>query len=286
LGLTSLLAGAASMPFIAYHFGSVQVYFVLANLVAVPLTALWVMPAGLLALALMPLGLERLALAPMGWGIAALLRLAHAVAGWPGATLAAPHVPMGALLTMAFGLAWLCLWRGWTRALAVAPLLAGGVTAWLSVPPDVLAAADARLAAVRGTGALYVQAQRGGDAYVQAAWQQLVGLKVRDLAQAPGAVCDADGCSVQLRGSEVRVGAAGACGATVWVVLAGGAPACAGALAIDRAGLARNGAAAAWLSARPRLVTDRAVRGARPWVFLRPEQDRASLLDLPMAPTE
>ena len=31
----------------AYHFGHVQLYFVLANMVAVPLTAMWVMPAGL-----------------------------------------------------------------------------------------------------------------------------------------------------------------------------------------------------------------------------------------------
>ena len=55
--LTSLLAGVASAPFGAYHFGQIQLYFILANLVAVPLTALWVMPAGLVALALMPLGL-------------------------------------------------------------------------------------------------------------------------------------------------------------------------------------------------------------------------------------
>ena len=56
LFLTSLLAGAASMPYAAYHFGHVQFYFVLANLGAVPLTALWVMPEGLLSLALIPFG--------------------------------------------------------------------------------------------------------------------------------------------------------------------------------------------------------------------------------------
>ena len=47
LALTSALAGTASAPYGAYHFGHVQVYFVLANMVAVPLTAMWVMPAGL-----------------------------------------------------------------------------------------------------------------------------------------------------------------------------------------------------------------------------------------------
>ncbi len=46
LALTSALAGTASAPFGAYHFGRVQVYFVIANMAAVPLTALWVLPAG------------------------------------------------------------------------------------------------------------------------------------------------------------------------------------------------------------------------------------------------
>ena len=73
LALTSALAGTASAPFAAYHFGRMQVYFVVANMVAVPLTALWVMPAGLIALLLMPFGLDWLAYVPMGWGAEAIL---------------------------------------------------------------------------------------------------------------------------------------------------------------------------------------------------------------------
>ena len=58
LFFTSLVAGAASLPYAAFHFGRVQFYFVLANLLAVPLTAFWVMPQGLLSLLLMPFGLR------------------------------------------------------------------------------------------------------------------------------------------------------------------------------------------------------------------------------------
>lgn len=68
LALTAALAGTFSAPFGAYHFGQAQIYNVLANMVAVPLTALVVMPAGLASLALMPLGAEAVALVPMGWG--------------------------------------------------------------------------------------------------------------------------------------------------------------------------------------------------------------------------
>ena len=55
---TSILAGAATTPFGLHHFGRLQLYGVVANAVAVPLTSALVMPAGMAAVALMPLGLE------------------------------------------------------------------------------------------------------------------------------------------------------------------------------------------------------------------------------------
>ena len=112
LGLTSLLAGTASMPFGAYHFGRIQVYFVISNMVAVPLTAFWVMPLGLVALALMPLGLDRLAMLPMGWGVEAILWVARTTAALPAATLPVPHAPAWGLALVGLGMAWLGLWRG------------------------------------------------------------------------------------------------------------------------------------------------------------------------------
>ena len=93
LALTSALAGTASAPFGAYHFGRIQVYFVVANMIAVPLTALWVMPAGLIALLLMPFGLDWLAFVPMGWGVEAILYVARTTAAWPAATFDVPHMP-------------------------------------------------------------------------------------------------------------------------------------------------------------------------------------------------
>jgi competence protein ComEC len=44
LALTSALAGTFSAPYAAYHFGRIQIYYVIANVVAVPITAMWVMP--------------------------------------------------------------------------------------------------------------------------------------------------------------------------------------------------------------------------------------------------
>jgi predicted membrane metal-binding protein len=75
--LTSLLAGAATTPFGLHHFGRLQLYGVAANAVAVPLTSLLVMPAGLLALFAMPLGLEAWPLRLMGWGVEGVLVVAR-----------------------------------------------------------------------------------------------------------------------------------------------------------------------------------------------------------------
>ena len=125
LALTSALAGTASAPYGAYHFGHVQVYFVLANMVAVPLTALWVMPLGLLSLALMPLRLESLALVPMGWGAEAVVWVARTTASWPDATVAVPHMPAWGLAVLSLGIAWLGLWRTRLRLLGVAAIVVG-----------------------------------------------------------------------------------------------------------------------------------------------------------------
>ena len=55
--LTTLVAGAATTLYAAYHFGHITTYALVANLVAVPVTSLVVMPAALGAVLLMPLGL-------------------------------------------------------------------------------------------------------------------------------------------------------------------------------------------------------------------------------------
>ena len=47
LSVTSLIAGAATLPFAAQHFGMVTIWGVAANLLGIPLTGLWIMPAGL-----------------------------------------------------------------------------------------------------------------------------------------------------------------------------------------------------------------------------------------------
>ena len=179
LALTSALAGTASAPFGAYHFGRLQTYFVLANMVAVPLTAIWVMPAGLIALGLLPFGLERLALVPMGWGLDAILWVARTTAGFPYAIVDVPHMPAWGLGLVGFGMAWLGLWRGRVRLAGTALIAAGLISPVLIRPPDLLVSADARMVGVRTAAGMFVEHESGASKFTRDAWRQVPGRTVR-----------------------------------------------------------------------------------------------------------
>jgi competence protein ComEC len=189
LALTSALAGTASAPYGAYHFGHVQVYFVLANMIAVPLTAMWVMPAGLIALFLMPLHLEAVALIPMGWGAEAVVWVARATATLPAAVFGAPHIPVWGMCVFSFGLAWLGLWRTRRRLLGLPVMLLGLMSPLADHPPDLLISADGRLIAVRTEQGAFLQQTQGGSKFTRDAWMQY--WDVESLQPIPG-----DGVSI------------------------------------------------------------------------------------------
>ncbi len=292
LMLTSLLAGAASAPFGAYHFGRVQAYFILANLVAVPLTATMVMPAGLLALLLMPLGLEQVALWPMGWGLDAVLFTARLVSGWPAAVTLVPHMPAWGLAVTALGLAWLALWRSGLRLAGVPVILAGLLSGLVSPPADLLVAPDSRLIALRAPA--YLQSRPGASRFVLDSWQQYW---AEDLAVPfpengpPSAVqCTPAGCTVAQGGATVllaRSDKAAECTGVALVVSAEPArSACPALPRIDRFTVWRDGAHAVWLrDGAATVVSDRMYRGDRSWVAPSPASTRAGTT-LPLALTD
>ena len=105
--LMTVIATLGTAPFAIYHFHHLALYSPLANIVAVPLSAMWTLPWGVLACLLMPFGLERLALVPMGWGIDATIWIARHVSALPGDVWATPRLPLAGLLAIALGGLWL-----------------------------------------------------------------------------------------------------------------------------------------------------------------------------------
>ena len=290
LTLTSLLAGTASAPYGAYHFGHIQLYFIVANLLAVPLTAFWVMPTGLAALTLMPFGMEQLALAPMGWGIEGILWIGRTVASWPAATLAVPAMPGWGLVVFSAGLAWLGLWRSRARLASVPVMLAGLLSPLAAPPPDVLMSSDARLIAVRD-GGYWLQSRSGASKFVRDAWRDhLASGPLQPLQEGRPTSCTATACRIEPAGLLLLRDASRAMDCAGVRLLISTEPArgeCpAGVPYLDRFSVWRDGAHAVWLAPDgPRILSDRANRGDRPWVPP-PPRPRVNIPNLPMAAAE
>ena len=252
LVLVSLLAGTATMPYVAFHFHRLAPYGVLANLLAMPVVSLWVMPLGIVALLALPFGLDGSLWWLMGEGIAWMIAVAVWVTGLPGAVGRMASFGTGPLLLCSAGLVVLCLLRTWLRL--VGPLLMCCAVVWaIRTPqPDVLITADASAIAVRGADGRLAMFRTGSNAFAFREW-----LSADADARAPtdkglgdNFRCDAVGCTANLAdGSVVAIVKSAEafeedCRRAVLVVSGRDAPPGCAALVIDRQASRRSGAVA------------------------------------------
>ncbi len=196
--LTSVFTTLATMPFIFYDFQNTQVYGVLANIIAVPVVGIWVMPLGLLAFLLMPFGLDGFAFYWMGQGISIVIWIAHIVANLPGAVWHIPALPPIAIAFFAIGFAWLCIWQKPWRWLGVPIMLLGFATLPLQEKPDLLVAPGGKVMALR-VGKNYVFQGSARENFYRDSWVQWFGLREDELdldTDQPDFHCDDDKCLV------------------------------------------------------------------------------------------
>ena len=278
--LTSLVAGLATAPFAAYHFNRLALFGLGANMIAVPLMAVWIMPWAIVSFLLMPLGLEEIGLVPMGWGIEAVLGVASFVADLPGAAALVPEIPTVGLVLIVGGGLWLCLWRGGARMAILMPVAAGIATATLVAPPDLVIGRDGALVAVRTVNGATALNDARGKAFERDLW--LRRLAVREASPWPDAGlgpsgsigCDGAGCIVRLSNGRTvalirEAAAAEDCGRADYAVLLTRLPRrfCRGAeVVVDGFALWRDGAhAVRFTEDGPVVDTVRGHRGDRPW---------------------
>ena len=289
IALTTLVAGAATAPFALYHFNRYAAYGLAANLIAIPLNSVWVMPWAVIGMLLMPFGLEGPAFRMMGWGIDGIIATAETVAGWSGAVTLLPAMPIWGLILTAAGGLWLCLWtRPWR--LAGVALVAAGLASLLVVrPPDILIDGRGSLLGIRtADGGLALSGWRG-DRFVQASWLRLAGQEeappywpVAGTSPDGRLSCDALGCVYRAGGwtvalvqsPEALVEDCRLADVVVATVPVGRS--CRGPTAIvDRFDLWRDGAHALWLSGGVvRVESVNGNRGRRPWV-VRPAKSQS-----------
>ncbi len=282
--LTSVIAGLATSPFAVYHFQHVALFGLITNAIAVPIAALWVMPAGVLVMIGLPFGLADIPLQMMFYGIDLILVSAHALASMPGAAadVAAPSTTSLAFV-VAGGL-WMSLWQTNWRFLGLPVFVIGLMGPLYASKPDIIVDGDARILAV-GNAKHELQTSSSRRARFEAAsWQRRLGSSstpkawVRDAEILhDGLRCDALGCTFQRNRQLIAIALyadtlADDCRGSAFVLalVPIRSPCEPPWGSIDRFDLWRYGTHAIYFDAQgPVIQTVNGVRGKRPWVNAR-----------------
>jgi competence protein ComEC len=272
--IVSLLAGTATIPYIANHFHRISPYGVIANLVAMPVVSAWIMPAGILGLTAMPLGLDGFWWQLMGHGIDWMVAVALWVNSFPGAVGRMAAFGPGPLLVCSAGLVVFCLLKTPLRFIGLL-LIGTAIVLMVRAPqPDVLIASDGSAFAVRGADRRFSVVRSGNDVFAVREWlaADADARSPKDPALGSGIRCDAAGCIGRLRdGSLVAIAKAieafeEDCRRAALVVSASDAPPGCAAAVVDRTAWRRYGAMALRrVGDRFEITSARPADHQRPW---------------------
>lgn len=172
LGASSLIAGTATAPYAAYHFQRIAPFGLIANMVALPVFSLWIMPLALVAMLLMPFGLDQPFFVLLGHGLTLVFAIAHQLhdtlpdSATGLMTPASLLILTSALLVgcfMASGLRWLAV------PIAAVGLLAAPVRAAL---PELLIFEDGKEVAMLGSDGSLIPLRKRDDGFVTSQWKR------------------------------------------------------------------------------------------------------------------
>lgn len=201
----AVILNLALMPIAITHFHRAGAYGALANLVAIPLVTLLVMPLTALALALDAIHSGWPLWGLVGWLLDALLWLTREITAQPGAAAQLPMPPGSAYGLFLAGGLWLGLWRGWARLAGLGVAVLGAALIACQPPPDLLVGGDGRTIGVTvGNGAfLVISNQPSRVARRQLTETAGYAGEGAPLPLAPDARCNADFCwFIITRGSQ------------------------------------------------------------------------------------
>lgn len=207
IALTTIVASIAIAPFAAFHFHKLAQYSLLANLAAMPVFGLLVMPMALASLIAMPLGLESYPLQVMAFGVENIVHVAISVSGWKSATVPVATMPVASLAALVFGGLWLTLWQTRWRYLGLPIALCGALLAGTKPKPDILIGRDGKLVAMRTAGNTFTAVGRSRPNYSLEKWLTADG-DTRDPVKAlegRGFSCDELACIGQSGGRSVAI---------------------------------------------------------------------------------
>jgi competence protein ComEC len=282
--LTSLAAGGLSSIAAAYHFGRLAPYSLIANLLALPVMSLLVMPPALFAVLAMPFGLEAVPLQVMDAGLVLVQAISDWVVSLPGAQGRIPALPLVPALLLTQAAIMLCLTRGLVR-IAALPLAVGAlVAATFTDRPDIYVDQAAKNVAIRADSGELVPAQPRRGRFAVGQWLRADGdgAEPAEAARRAGWACAGAICRAAVKDrrilylSEEKLAMTIPCAEADILVAAfplrgrcHSVP-----LRIDRFSVWRSGVHALYIDDDAiRIDTARGLQGLRPWTIV-PEPRR------------
>jgi competence protein ComEC len=205
LALTPLVAGMSTALFAAYHFYQIAPFGLLANMLAMPIVSLAVMPLAMLSVFLMPFGLELIALVPLDLALTVVVNLAKWVAqlGPSGAT---GIVNRSVLLFGTLALLLAALPRSKFKALSMPMAILALLQSGQRSVPDILIAENGRQIGVIHSGGELVLLRPNADKFVTGIWRKAFQISnaKQSIAQTGGKAniprCDEFGCVMTKNG--------------------------------------------------------------------------------------
>lgn len=172
--ITTLLVSAATLPPVLHHFGRLQIFGVIANAIAIPLTSFIVMPAGMAAMLVMPFGWEEPFLRIAGLGIDWTLDVAHWVAHLPHAAMILPNMPDTAYFVSCMAFIFLCLWRGNLRFIGIPIMVIALIAGFFAQRPIAMVDGEGRSIAIHADD-ITAYTPKTPTKYVRENWQSVWG---------------------------------------------------------------------------------------------------------------
>ena len=265
LGFTSLLATLATLPFTIYLFYRFSLHAIEANLLAVPLTSLVIMPSALLTCLLTPLGLGEGPLWVFENSLILLIKITTTVGALRGANIWVPPPPFLAFILIVLGGLWLCIWQQPWRRLGLLPMGIGFLISFGGEPPHLLIDGQGKLAAVYDKKTLHLSSLRKGK-FTAETWQKYLAVKDVKSMLCENGVCRTSFQNIPIVISDDKDQQPCVKNA-VLIRLEPSKTTCPDAyLTLDWYDLWRGGGHALWLTPKgPYLEKVREIQGQRPW---------------------
>jgi competence protein ComEC len=182
---TTVIATLATAPISLFHFQTLGIYAVIANMLAVPIMTFIMMPLALLTYGLMPLGFAGPVLQMLGLTSDWILQIAHGTADLPYARFSPPAIPFGAFVMIVTAGVVICLSSRSFKLAAILPIIIAVIIVLSHYQPNAMMTGDGKLIMVKqNDGTIHANTRRA-ERRLQGDWAQYWGIDAKNIQRVP-----------------------------------------------------------------------------------------------------